>query len=30
MHIQDTIYKNEKASGLQKVKMADQMKKAGK
>jgi len=30
MHIQDIIYKNEKASDLQKTKMADQMKKAGK
>ena len=28
MHIQDIIYKNEKASDLQETKMADQMKKA--
>lgn len=30
MHIQDTIYKNEKASDLQKAKTAGQTQKAGK
>lgn len=29
MHIQDIIYENEKASDLQKKKMADQIRKAG-